>query len=189
LGAWFKIIVQSSHKPKGENDMDVKTYIQQQMANSHHQIDAVMKDITEEQFNWLPPGTINPISAILVHVLRGEDYFVQAILQGKSRYWELQEWGQKIGIQAPPDPGHSWDEFKTIKISVAPVLAYAQAIRDATDAYLANLTPEELDRQVNFAGHLHPAAEILMILVVHIASHAGEIAAVKGMQGIKGLPF
>jgi len=28
-----------------------------------------------------------------------------------------------------------------------------------------------------------------MTLVVHSAGHAGEIAAVKGMQGIKGLPF
>jgi hypothetical protein len=169
--------------------MDVKTYIQQQMANAHHQIDAVMKDITEEQFNWLPPGTINPVSAILVHVLGGEDFFVQAVIQGKSRFWEAQRWGEKIGIQAPPDPGHSWDEFKTIKLSVAPMLDYGQALREATDTYLSNLTAEELDRQVNFGGKLRSVAEVLIILVVHIASHAGEIAAVKGMQGIKGLSF
>jgi hypothetical protein len=169
--------------------MDVKTYIQQQMGNAHQQVDAVMRDMTEEQFNWSPPGTINPISAILIHVLGGEDYFVQAILQDKPRCWEAQKWVEKIGIQAPPDPGHSWDEFKTIKISVAPVLDYGRALREATDTYLANLTAEELDRQVNFAGKLRSVAEVLMILVVHIASHAGEIAAVKGMQGIKGLPF
>jgi hypothetical protein len=42
---------------------------------------------------------------------------------------------------------------------------------------------------VSFAGKMFPAAEVLMILIVHTASHAGEIAAIKGMQGIKGLPF
>lgn len=169
--------------------MDVKTYIQQQMANVRRQIDAVVKDTTDEQFNWPPPGTINPISAILIHVLAGEDYFIQAVLQSKPRCWEVQEWGRKIGILTPPEPGHSWDEFKTIKILIAPVLAYEQAIRVATNTYLADLTVEELDRQVNFAGNMLPVAEVLMTLVVHIASHAGEIAAVKGMQGIKGLPF
>lgn len=169
--------------------MDVKTYIQQQMANVRRQIDAAVKDTTDEQFNWPPPGTINPISAIVIHVLAGEDYFIQTVLQGKSRCWEVQEWGRKIGIQTPPEFGRSWDEFKTVKILVAPVLAYEQVIRVATDAYLADLTAEELDRQVDFAGNVLPVAEVLMRLVVHSASHAGEIAAVKGMQGVKGLPF
>jgi hypothetical protein len=169
--------------------MDVKTYLKQQMANAHRQVEAVMKDVTEEQFNWLPPGTINPISAILVHVLAGEDFFIQTILQGKPRGWETQGWGAKIGIQAPPGPGSSWEVFKTTRIPVAPVLAYGKAIQAATDAYLDTLTAEELDRQVTFAGRVVPAAEVLEILVVHIASHAGEMAAVKGMQGVKGLPF
>ena len=169
--------------------MDVKTYIQQQMANVRRQVDAVANGITDEQFNWPPPGTINPISVILIHLLAGEDYFIQTVLQGKSRCWEVQDWGRKIGIQSPPGPGHSWDEYKTIKILVAPVLAYGQMIRGATDIYLADLTAEELDRQVNFAGNMIPAAEVLMTSVVHTASHAGEMAAVKGMQGIKGLPF
>jgi hypothetical protein len=169
--------------------MDVKTYIQQQIANAHHQIDAVMKDITEEQFNWLPPGTINPISAILVHVLGGEDFFVQAVIQGKPRCWDVQGWSKKIGIETPPGPGHGWEEFKSMKLAIAPVMDYGQSLREATDAYLATLTEAELDRQVSFAGRMVPVAEMLMILVTHIASHAGEIAAVKGMQGIKGLPF
>ncbi len=169
--------------------MDVKTYIKQQTANAWRQVEAVMKDTTEEQFNWLPSGTINPISAILIHLLAGEDFFIQTILQGKPRGWETQGWGAKIGIQTPPGPSGGWEEFKTVRIQAAPMLAYGQAIHAATDAYLDALTPEELDRQVTFAGRVVPAAEVLMILVVHIASHAGEMAAVKGMQGIKGLPF
>jgi uncharacterized damage-inducible protein DinB len=169
--------------------MDVKTYIQQQMANVRRQVDAVANGITDEQFNWLPPGTINPIGVILLHMAGGEDYFIQTVLQGKPRCWETQEWGGRIGIQTPPGPAPSWDEYKKVKFVVAPVLAYQQVIRSATDVYLAGLTAEELDRQVNFAGHGVPAADVLMTLVVHITSHAGEIAAVKGMQGLKGLPF
>jgi hypothetical protein len=186
----FRVKTQQVRKKKKEiNNMNVKAYIQQQFANAHHQIDIVMQDLTEEQFNWVPPGTINPISAVLVHILGGEDFFIQAILQGKPRGWDVQGWSGKVGIQAPPGPGHGWEEFKTLRLPIAPVMDYGQAVREATDAYLANLTAEELDRQVNFASRMMPAAEVLMMSVVHTASHAGEIAAVKGMQGIKGLPF
>jgi uncharacterized damage-inducible protein DinB len=169
--------------------MDVKTYIQQQMANVHRQIDVVMKDISDEQFNWPPQGTISPISAILIHIATGEDYFIQSVIQGKLPCWQVEEWGGKIGVPAPPSQGGNWDAFKSAKIRVAPVLAYGQAIRDATNSYLHNLTEEDLERRVNFAGQDLSVAEVLMTLIVHSASHAGEIAAVKGMQGIKGLPY
>jgi len=169
--------------------MNTKTYIQQQLANARRQTETVMQNLSEEQFNWLPPGSINPISAILVHLLGGEDFFIQALIQGKPRCWDGGEWGQKIGIQAPPGPGHGWEEFKARRVCVEPVLAYGKATQACTEAYLADLTEQELARPVNFGGRMVPVAEVLMTLVVHIASHAGEIAAIKGMQGIKGLPF
>ena len=170
--------------------MDVITYIRQQVDNAHQQIDLVMQDITEDQFNWHPSGTINPISVILAHVLGGEDFFAHSLLQAKPRVWELQEWGQKIGIPEPPGgPGTDWDAIRATRMSIAPLLDYGRALRDATDTYLATLTPTELDRQVDFAGQPRSVAEILMMFVVHIAGHAGEMAAVKGMQGMKGLPF
>jgi len=169
--------------------MDIKSYVREQMDNVHRHVDDVMKDITEEQLNWQPVGTLNPISTIYLHMLTGEDYFVQSVIQGESLCWVAQDWGEKIGVRKPPEQGRSWDEFKTTKLLVAPMLAYQQAVRGNTYRYLDRLTAEELDRSVNFGGRELPVAEVLMTLVVHSAGHAGEIAAVKGMQGIKGLPY
>jgi uncharacterized damage-inducible protein DinB len=169
--------------------MDVKTYIQQQMDRVRDQTQAVLQGITDEQLNWPPPGTVSPISTILTHMLAAEDYFIQTLIRGQAPYWEVQEWSRKIGVPAPPEQGRNWDEFKTVRISPAPVLAYAQAIRLATDAYLAELTAEELDRRVVFHGDELPVAQVLMILISHSAGHTGEMAAIKGMQGIKGLPY
>jgi uncharacterized damage-inducible protein DinB len=73
-------------------------------------------------------------------------------------------------------------------LSLASVLDYQRAIHAATEAYLADLTPEELDRKITAFGNERPA-EVLTLAAVHVASHTGEIAAVKGMQGVKGLPF
>lgn len=68
-------------------------------------------------------------------------------------------------------------------------MAYRDAVRAATDRYLADLTADELDRQIDLMGSQRPVADALAIMVVHIATHAGEIAALKGTQGLKGLPF
>ena len=169
--------------------MDITTYIQQQLAGARRQVDVVMQDLTDEQFNWLPPGTLSPISATFIHIVAGEDYQIQVVAQGRPRLWEAQAWGEKVGVPNPPNPNGGWDVYKTVQLAVAPVLAYQQAVRAATDAYLAGLTMEELGREVNYARRAMPVANLLMMLVVHSASHAGEIAAIKGMQGVKGLPF
>ena len=169
--------------------MDAKTYVEKQIANMRSLTDDVVKGTTEDQFNWLPPGKLNPMSAVLIHIVGGEDFFIQAILQGKPRVWETGAWAKQIGIQIPPSPGHDWDECRCTRLALAPVLGYVQAVRAATDAYLAGLTAEELDRQVNFVGRMVPASQMLALLVVHAAGHAGEIAALKGMQGVQGLPF
>jgi hypothetical protein len=169
--------------------MDLKTYIQQQLGNARRLVDTVVTGTTDDQFNWLPPGTLNPISAILVHVVAGEDFFIQGILLGQRRLWEAQGWGPKIGLELPPSPGHGWDECRCTRLTPAPMLDYSKAVRAATEAYLANLTEAELNRQVNFAGRTVPVSDMLMTLVVHQASHAGEMAAIKGMQGVQGMPF
>jgi uncharacterized damage-inducible protein DinB len=167
--------------------MDTKTYIQQQIARARHWSDLATQDLTSEVLNWLPPGTVNPISAILLHMVFAEDHFIQTILQGTARCWDHQDRSREIGIRTPPGGPEGWDEFKTTHINLAAVQAYEQTVRAATDAYLARLTVEELERQVDYFGNTVPVAYVLMTLVVHTASHAGEIAALKGTQGVQGL--
>lgn len=62
--------------------MDIKTYIQHQMANVRGYLEAVIQDTTDEQANWPPPGSLSPISAIYLHMVAGEDYFIQTFIQG-----------------------------------------------------------------------------------------------------------
>jgi hypothetical protein len=170
--------------------MDVMTYIRDQVAGAHGELEAAMKDTTPDQFNWSPPGTISPISAVLLHTLAGEDLFIQEMIQGKPHIWEAGGWAGRIGVTAAPGgPSGNWDEFRKTRVAIEPVLAFQKEIFAATDGYLSNLTPEELDRQVNFFGRNVPVAGILMITVTHLCCHAGEIAALKGMQGAKGLPY
>jgi uncharacterized damage-inducible protein DinB len=148
-----------------------------------------MAGVTDEQFNWLPPGTMNPIKSTLLHVVGGEDIFFQSIIQGRPPLWATGEWAGRIGLAQPPGGGQGWEEARNTVLALASVLAYAAAVRDVTHKYLARLTEDELDRRVSLFGRESSVAEVLARFVTHTASHAGEIATTKGMQGLQGLPF
>ena len=169
--------------------MNATQYVHQQVAEARGLNDAAMAGVTDEQFNWLPPGTMNPIKSTLLHAVGGEDLFFQAIIQGRPPLWATGGWADRIGLAQCPGGGQGWEEARNTVLALAPVQAYAAAVRDATHEYLARLTEDELDRQVSFFGTESSVADVLARFVTHAACHAGEIAAVKGMQGLQGLPF
>ncbi len=167
--------------------MDLFEYINHQMAGMRRHITTIMSNVTPEQFNWAPPGTANTISATFIHLTSVEDNFIQNVLQGKPRVWDTGDWCAKTGVKKTPSIGESWDEFRHANLALEPMFEYQKAVWAATDAYLARLTAEELDRIVKFAGREWIAADVLLLAVSQALSHAGEIAALKGAQGAKGL--
>jgi hypothetical protein len=169
--------------------MEIVEYMRHQMAGMRSTVDMIMKDVTVEQFNWAPPGTMNTISATFIHLTNVEDHFVQGILQGKPSVWDAQGWSGKTGVKKPPSIGESWDEFKLLHLQPAIFLEYQQAVWAATDAYMAGISPQDLDRNVKLGQREMTAAELLIMAIHQSLSHTGEIAAVKGIQGVKGLPL
>ena len=169
--------------------MDTIAYIKREFASMRRSLDGIMQDISPALFNWAPPGTANAISATFLHLLNSEDYFIQGVLQAKPTVWESGGWSAKTSIPKPPGIGEDWSMFKRQPTAIQPLLLYKSAVWAATDAYLAALTPAELERLVPFAGGQRSAAEMLMLAISQAHSHAGEIAALKGVQGAKGLPI
>ena len=169
--------------------MDTKEFVQELMVSVRHHTDDSINGTTVKQFNWLPPGTANTISAIFIHLVYSEDFFIQSILQEKPLIWEEGGWREKISLKNPPSYGTDWDEFKHITLALDPVLDYQQKVRAATNTYLDKLQSEELGCVVQFAGGERKVSDMIILLANHTTSHAGEIAAIKGVQGVKGLPY
>jgi uncharacterized damage-inducible protein DinB len=169
--------------------MNAIDYIQQQFGGLRQLTNATLAGLTEEQLNWTPPGTANSIKVTLLHIVAGEDRFIQAVIQGKPLLWETQAWSTRIGVENPPGGGKGWEETRITPLKLAPIMAYQEAVCAATQPYLNSLQPEELDRKVNLFGGERPVAAVLAIIVSHATAHIGEIAALKGVQGAKGLPY
>ncbi len=169
--------------------MQTKDFIAKQIGSQRWIADSVMQDMTEEHLNWSPPGTANSIATILLHVTGTDDTFVNVRALGRATVWESGNWSERIGIAGTPGRGGYWDEANAATFALAPVLEYVAAVRASVDEYVASLTDEELSRLVQGIGGEQPMAAVIALIIVHAAGHFGEIAALKGAQGAKGLPF
>jgi uncharacterized damage-inducible protein DinB len=168
--------------------MDVISLLKQQIAMSQGDWSGLAQQLTEEQFNYQPPGRCNAISATLLHMFGIEDCFIQAKLLNQHPLWVSEAWGEKVGVKDLPGLDNQWVEVKQSYLAIAPVVTYGQAVHSATNRYLETLTPAGLEQPVMMGGRPGTAAELLSILVIHNFSHAGEICVLKGLHGLQGQP-
>jgi uncharacterized protein YdgA (DUF945 family) len=67
---------------------------------------------------------------------------------------------------------------------------YQQTVQAAADEWLSTTQPADLEREVTHGPFNRPiAAQLRGTVIHHMLGHCGEISALKGVQGLKGLPF
>ncbi|HEV8633813.1 MAG TPA: DinB family protein [Chloroflexota bacterium] len=161
------------------------------LSDAHWLLEQVVDGVTDQHLHWHPPGTANTIAATYAHVVANEDLFVQETLQGRKPLAEG-EWSDRDGISLPvPRRGADWFAWsRRVRVDVAAARAYAAAVYSASDVYLARLAPQDLVRapDVPLPGNQTLSWLLHNLLVQHAALHSGEIAVLRGLQGLQGLP-
>ncbi|MEX2159270.1 MAG: DinB family protein [Dehalococcoidia bacterium] len=174
--------------------MDAVDLIRKQYKGAHDLLEVTMKDVTDEQAHWAPPGIANPLGATYFHVVGAEDFLLSARVRG-TQPLAMGGFAGKAGVsEPPPGPGPGIDEWmRRVKVDLAQVRAYAQAVYKQTDDWLATLSADELDKPMDMStfgmGEQPISTLVAGIIIQHINNHLGEISCLKGMQGAKGYPF
>jgi hypothetical protein len=151
---------------------------------------AIVGDCTAETLAKKVDGTVEPAGALLAHAIITEDYFIQTRLQGKDLLYRTGGFDAQLGIEVGEGPRLSTEWATTLKLDMATFTPYLQAVYAATDAYVSGLSDADLDREVDGPfGKQGVGAFIAGLVTFHLTEHLGEIAAIKGVQGLKGLPF
>jgi hypothetical protein len=169
---------------------DALAIVRSNLSDAHWLLEQVIEGLTREQLHWKPPGMANTIAATYAHVVASEDVFVQETLLGGEPLGEG-EWAGRDGISLPvPRRGADWLIWSRRVEVDRRVRDFAVAVYGATDAYLAGLDPEALERTPNapVPGGQTLSWLINNLLVQHAALHSGEIAVLRGIQGVQGLP-
>jgi hypothetical protein len=138
----------------------------------------------EAQYNWKPGGTANSAAKSHVHAITSADFFINGAVLGKPILWSAFAAANDL----PTNPMGIWNFDGTIPY--AKMQDYARQVQNAALEFVDTLTDAELDREVEtqFFGK-KSVAFLVQLAGMHAVGHGGDMAAVKGMQGIKGLPF
>jgi hypothetical protein len=172
--------------------MTPQALLRQQLSGYHHILEQTIGDCGQEALDRNVPGaTITSIGSVYAHVVFSEDLIVHGMLQGKPPVYRNQDWAARTSV-AMPAPGELNPEWaRAVRMNLPAFREYAQAVYAATDAYIAGLSDADLERKVQtgFIGEQTIAFVVSNVLGWHAAEHTGEIAALKGVQGLKGLPF
>ena len=157
----------------------------------HYLLEMVMADATDEQARWIPPGQANPIGALYAHAFLSMDGVVNGMLKGSTPRFAT-EWSGQLG-DLPPQMSLTLDWARGIQPNLPALRQYGQIVVGDADAYLDRLEETELDRAVDLSAvglGIRRVSWILNALVAaHLNNMAGEISALKGVQGAKGYPF
>ena len=157
----------------------------------HQLLEMVMADVTDEQARWAPPGAANPIGALYAHACLSLDGIVNGMLKGGAPRFTT-EWAGQLG-DAAPQMSLAFEWGRAIQPNLPALRQYGQTVVADADAYLAELGEGGLDRMVDLSTVGLGTRSVSWIINALIASHlnnmAGEISAIKGVQGLKGYPF
>lgn len=178
--------------------MDAITLLRQQLQSAHYSMEGTMADVTPEQAHWPPAGRANPIGASYAHVITGEDLVINGMLKQAAPLF-ASSWAGKTGMSEPMPGriGPSWAEYpawtRRVRVDLPALRAYAQAVYANTDLYLASLKPENLDTLLDMStiglGMVNLAWALDNLVIGHVHDLMGEIACLKGLQGMQGYPF
>jgi hypothetical protein len=165
--------------------------LQMQMSMAHHWLEGTMKQVTPAVALWRPSGRPGNIGSQYAHVALTEDYFIQVALRHETPLM-AGAYAGKVGLSEIPPIGGSWDKWSQgVQVDLDKLRAYAHGVYGATEDYLSSIGDETLGESVDVSDAglgVRTVAFLLAMLLANVHNHCGEIAAIKGLQGLKGYP-
>jgi hypothetical protein len=168
----------------------VAELLQQSFKGSHEILYQVMDQLDAKSLSSVPAGAnIQSIQAILAHLVIGEDYIVHGMIAKKPPVTSAETLAG-TGVPQPQAPRLTPEWAAQITMDLPRFTAYAKQVFAATETTVGGMTEEELDTLIDSPFGKRPAAALLTgFALYHTIGHTGEIAALKGIHGLKGLPF
>ncbi len=171
--------------------------LKEQVAMAHEVLEGTIEGTAEDKVHFKEIGSALPVGAAYGHSTFSEDGFIAML--GKTQPLFMSDYKDKTGFSEPmPAPGDDWEKqhaewSKRVKVDMTQARTYAKAVYIATDKYLDTLTDANLTDDVDFSSWgmgMKPLSWALSgVIIGHINNLAGEISAIKGVQGLKGYPF
>ncbi len=171
--------------------MDAISVLRGNLKQGHDILEQAITGLTSEQLHHrFENATIESIATIYVHTVMSEDYLMNGKVQNQGTLFDRDGWSEKAGISMIPFGGDYAGWLENLpRADFTALREYAEHVYAESDATLADLTEADLDQTVTFVDETTMGALLGNIIVWHAIHHGGEVCALKGVLGGKGLPF
>lgn len=148
------------------------------------QVAAVVDGLSAEDLAWRPDPDANSIAWLVWHLARVEDDHV-AHVAGAGQAWIEDGWVERYGLPFAPEEhgyGHSSEQVGQVRASGDLLAGYYQAVAARSAAYVAGLSPDDLDRVVD--ERWDPPVTLgarLVSVVGDVTAHIGQAAYLRGL--------
>ena len=165
--------------------------LRSQFTQSQEWLEGTLQGVTEEIANYAPAGLPAPIAGQLAHLLTGLDFYFLNMIVGKEPLMTTSFAGKSGLSEPPPMSGDGAEWGRTVRIvDFAAAQAYSNALFRAIDDYLTTLQDSDLPRELDLGSMgKQKLSYAINYMLLHNASHTGEIACIKGLQAVRGYPF
>jgi hypothetical protein len=165
--------------------VDALDLIRYQIKKSYAWLESIVSNVTPEQALWRPGGTANSIAATYAHIVIWADVDLTRHFHAREPLL-AGEWGERLG-RDERDP-REWEPDATFDWDV--LHQYGRDVQQHVERLAAGLTAADLGRSFQMKPVELGVWKGIDVYVLHggehVWMHGGEIACLKGMQGIRG---
>jgi uncharacterized damage-inducible protein DinB len=152
-------------------------------------VHSAVEGLSEDQLGWRADAQANPVAWLVWHLTRVQDDHV-ADVAGAEQIWTSAGWVERFRLPfdvAATGYGQSAEEVGRLRAPGDLLLAYHDAVQEATLDYLKGLDESGLDRIVDDRWDPPVTLAARLVSVVNDASqHAGQASYVRGLLERRG---
>lgn len=165
--------------------MDAVGILRDALSRIEPPLEQALNGLGSEALLWRPDPDANSLAWLAWHLTRGQDAQVCA-LSGAAQTWTEDGYADRFALPYPVDAhGYAMSSAEVAEMkSEDPelFLEYYRATASRTDAYLATLTPEDLDTIVD--RHWDPPVTLgarIVSVIDDDVQHVGQMGYIRGL--------
>jgi hypothetical protein len=164
--------------------MDVSDLLADALGRVREQLPDLVAGLSDDDLAWRPDPGANSIAWLVWHLTRIEDDHV-ADVAGHEQAWTAEGWADRFGLPFAPDEhgyGMSTADVGRVRVGGDLLAGYYDAVAARSAAYVATVTPDDLDRVVDERWDPPVTLGVRLVSVVNeVNAHLGQAQYVRGL--------